>query len=146
MHMNDKETKFKWGTNYSWRLDFWRKFNLNGSNYRTLNLILSAKLFLSLCRLHQERNFCNFLTISQTCLPCLPIRWVSPCVLSPLVIGLTGGSVDAFLRMVSMVLDPCRFGAFLGNRYGIRGENYVALFQGSKITEGFHYRDWILDI
>ena len=62
------------------------------------------------------------------------------------MIGLNGGSVDDFLRMVSMALDPWGFGAILGNRYGIQGENYVALLQGSKITEGFHYRNWILDI
>ena len=57
------------------------------------------------------------------------------------MIGLNGGSVDDFLRMVSMALDPWGFGAILGNRYGIQGENYVALLQESKITEGFHYRN-----
>ena len=37
------------------------------------------------------------------------------------MIGLNGGSVDAFLRMVSMALDPWGFSASLGNRYGIQG-------------------------
>ena len=46
------------------------------------------------------------------------------------MIGLNGGSVDDFLRMVSMALDPWGFGAILGNRYGIQGENYVALLKG----------------
>ena len=54
INMNDKETVFKWGSNYSQRLDFLRKFNLIESNYQTLNLILSAKLFLSLCRLLRQ--------------------------------------------------------------------------------------------
>ena len=47
--------------------------------------------------------------------------------------------------MVSMVLVPREIGAILGNGYEIQGENYVALFQGSKITAGFHYRNWNLD-
>ena len=34
--------------------------------------------------------------------------------------------------------------AILGNRYRIQGQNYVSLFQGSEISAGFHYRDWIL--
>ena len=42
IHLNDKETVFKWGS---------KDLNLIESNYRTLNLILSAKAFLSLCRL-----------------------------------------------------------------------------------------------
>ena len=31
-------------------------------------------------------------------------------------------------------------GAILGNGYGIQGQNYVALLQGSGITAGFHHR------
>ena len=71
-----------------------RKFNLIESDYRTLNLILSAELFLSLWRLirlileregtsHQPAFMDSCLTIIHTCLPCLPNRWVNPCFLSP---------------------------------------------------------------
>ena len=62
------------------------------------------------------------------------------------MIGLNGGSGDVFLRMVSMALVPWGVGAILGNEYGIQGQNYVALLQGSEITAGFHYWNWILDI
>ena len=31
-------------------------------------------------------------------------------------------------------------GAILGNGYGIQGQNYVSLLQGSGITAGFHHR------
>ena len=48
--------------------------------------------------------------------------------------------------MVSMVLVPWGVGAILGNWYGIQRHNYVALLQGSEITAGFLYRNWILDI
>ena len=51
IHMNDKKAALKCGSNYSQRLDFLRKFHLIVSNCWTLNLILFAKLFLSLCRL-----------------------------------------------------------------------------------------------
>ena len=62
------------------------------------------------------------------------------------MIGLNGGSVDVFLRMVSMVLVPWGVGAILGNRYRIQGQNYVALLQGSEMISRFHYRNWILGI
>ena len=45
-----------------------------------------------------------------------------------------------------MVLVPWGVGNVQGNGYGIQGQNYVALLQGSEITSGFHYRNWILDI
>ena len=61
------------------------------------------------------------------------------------MIGLNGGTVDVLLRMVSMVLVQWVVGAILGNGYGIQGQNDVALLQGSEITAGFHYRNWILD-
>ena len=37
-------------------------------------------------------------------------------------------------------------GVILGNGCGIQGQNYVTLLQGSKMTAGFHYRNWILCI
>ena len=69
----------------------------------------------------------NCLTISHTCLPCLPSRWVSPCVLYSIMIGLNCGSVDVLLPMVSMVLVQWGVDAILGNGYGTQGQNYVAL-------------------
>ena len=136
---------------------FLRKINLIESNYRTLNLILSVMLFLSSCRLlrlnpgtrgasNQPAFMGNCLTISHTCFPCLPSRWVSTCVLCPLIVGLNVCSVDIFLSIVSMVLVPWAVGTILGNGYGIQGKDYVALLQTSEITAGFHYRNWILDI
>ena len=68
---------------------------------------------------HQPAFMGNCLTISHMFLPCLPSRWLSPC-----------GSVDFYLRMVSMVLVPWRVGAILGNGCGIQGQNYVVLRQG----------------
>ena len=32
----------------------------------------------------------------------------------------------------------------LGNGCGIQGQNYVELLQGSGMTAGYHYRNWIL--
>ena len=46
----------------------------------------------------------NCLTVSHMCLPCLPSSWDGPFVLGTLMIGLSGGSVDVFLCMVSTVL------------------------------------------
>ena len=45
-----------------------------------------------------------------------------------------------------MVLVVWEIGAILGNGYGFQGQNYVALLQGSEMTAGFHYRNWILGI
>ena len=53
------------------------------------------------------------------------------------MIGLNGGSVDIFLRMVSMVLVPWGVGAVIGNEHGIQEQNYVVLLQASKITAVF---------
>ena len=62
------------------------------------------------------------------------------------MIGVNGGSVDVFLRMVSMVLVPWGVGVILGNWYGSEGPNYVALLQRSEIRAGFYCRNWILDV
>ena len=45
-----------------------------------------------------------------------------------------------------MVLLLWKVDAILGNGYGIYGQNYVALLQGSEISTGFHYRVVILGI
>ena len=43
-------------------------------------------------------------------------------------------------------LVPWGVGTILGNGYGIQGQNYVALLQGSEMSAGFHYRILTLDI
>ena len=48
--------------------------------------------------------------------------------------------------MVSMVLVLCEVAAILGNGYGIQGQNYFALPQGSEMPAGFHHRNLILGI
>ena len=45
-----------------------------------------------------------------------------------------------------MVLVLWGVGAIPGNGYGIQGQNYVALFQGSEMSAGFHYRNVISGI
>ena len=62
------------------------------------------------------------------------------------MIELNGGLVDDFLHMVSMLLVPWGVDAILGTWYGIQGQNYVALLQGSEITAGFYHRNSILDL
>ena len=47
---------------------------------------------------------------------------------------------------MSMVLVLWAVNAILGNGYGIQGQNYVALLQGSEMTAGFHFRNLILGI
>ena len=87
----------------------------------------------------------NCLSISQTCLSCLPSGRISPtCVLCPLMIGLmrNDGSVDVFC-MVSMVLVMWEVAAILGNSCGIQGQNYVAWLQESKMPVGFYYKNLI---
>ena len=66
------------------------------------------------------------LTVTHTCLPCLSSKWVSPCVLCPL--WANGGSVNvSFPHCKYMVLVLWEVGAILGDRYGIPGQNYIAL-------------------
>ena len=56
-----------------------------------------------------------------------------------------GGSVDDFRGGVcgssNVGVD-----AILGNGCEIQRQNYITLLQGSKMTAGFHYRNWILCI
>ena len=46
--------------------------------------------------------------------------------------------------MVSMVLVLRGVGPSLGNGYGILGENYAALHQGSEMPLGLHCKNLIL--
>ena len=45
-----------------------------------------------------------------------------------------------------MVVVLWRIGAFLGNGYGIQGQNYVILLWESEISAGFHDWNFILGI
>ena len=108
--------------------------------------ISSAKSWNARWASHHPAVMGNCLTITHTCLPCLPSRWVSTSVLWPLMIGLNSGSVDIFLHMVRMVLGPWGAGAIAGNRCRIQGQNYVALLLGREMLTGFHYRNLILGI
>ena len=74
------------------------------------------------------------------CLPCLPNRRVSPCVLCAFMVGLmrNGGSVYVFFCMLSMVIVLWEVNAILGNGYEIQGQNYVPWLQGSEMPVGFH--------
>ena len=51
-----------------------------------------------------------------------------------------------FTRMVSMVLVLRGVGLILGNGYGIYGQYYAALPQGSKMQLGLHCKNLILGI
>ena len=46
----------------------------------------------------------------------------------------------SFSRMVSMVLFLRGVDPILDNGYGIQGQNYAALLQGSEISSGLHKR------
>ena len=48
--------------------------------------------------------------------------------------------------MVSMALVLWGAGAILGNRYGIEGQSYVVLPQGSEMSARFHYRNLTVGI
>ena len=54
-----------------------------------------------------------------------------------------GGSADVFSNR-EYGFSTVGVGAILGNGYGIQGQNYVALLQGSERAAGFHRRSWIL--
>ena len=56
-----------------------------------------------------------------------------------------GGSVDVFFTY-GMVLVLWGVGPILENGYGILGQNYVALLQGSTISAGLHSRNLIFAI
>ena len=70
---------------------------------------------------HQPTFPGSCLTISHTCFLC-PL-WAN-------------GSFDVSFIHCSMVLVPWKVGAILGDRYGILGQNYVALLSGSGMPAG----------
>ena len=72
---------------YTW---ITRKMSSNG--VQTILLIALAKPQIARVAAHQPAFMGSCLTIRHTCLPCLPSRWVSPCV--P---GVIEGSEDAVL-------------------------------------------------
>ena len=86
------------------------------------------------------------LTISHTCLACLPSIRTSPCILCPLMIAPMVAPLTFFSQMVSMILVLWGIGAILENGYGSQGQNYVALLQGSKMSAGFYCKNLILGI
>ena len=57
-----------------------------------------------------------------------------------------GGSIDVFLRVVSVVLVPWRVGAILGKGFGIQRQNYVGLLQETQMTAGLYYKNLIVGI
>ena len=84
------------------------------------------------------------LTISHTCLPCLPSRRVkSLCSTAPYD-WTDGGSVGVFLN--GMVLLLWGVDAILQNGCGTEGQIYIVTLRESEMTAGCHYRSLILDI
>ena len=51
----------------------------------------------------------------------------------------------SLLSTVSMILGLWGISPILGNGYGILGQYYIALFQGSEMSAGLHSRDLILN-
>ena len=78
-------------------------------------------------RSHQPAFMDSCLNTSHTCLPSLPSRSVSPCVLCPPLIGLVVAPLTFFLCMESMALVLWRVGVILGSGYGMQGQSYVTL-------------------
>ena len=70
--------------------------------------------------------------------------WFSVCGVS-LDGRVNGGSVDVFFTY-GMVLVLWGVGPILENGYGILGQNYVVLLQGSDISAGLHCRNLIFAI
>ena len=87
----------------------------------------SAGLWSEKRRSHQPAFMDSCLNTSHTCLPSLPSRSVSPCVLCPPFDWASGSAVDVFLCMVSMALVLWRVGVILGSGYGMQGQSYVTL-------------------
>ena len=55
--------------------------------------------------------------------------------------GASGGCLDVFQHMVSIMSVLWEVGAFLGDGHGIAGENYVVLLTGNKMSAWYHYRN-----
>ena len=79
-------------------------------------------------------RFCPIhLVMSQSLCSMPPYDWAN------------GGSVDV-LEGGEDGFSNVGVGVILGNWQEIQGQNYVTLLQGSEMTAGFHYRNWILCI
>ena len=63
-----------------------------------------------------------------------------------LVIGLMVAMLMVFFTYDELGLVLYKVGPILSNGCGRRGKNYVALFQGSKMSAGQHFRNFILGI
>ena len=76
---------------------------------------------------------------SLTCLPCPSSRWVSPCVLYTLMIGLMVVLLTFFRGWWTGEYGFSNLGvdAILGNGCGIQGQNYAELLQGCEMTAEF---------
>ena len=82
--------------------------------------LLTAKSWSVRGASHQPAFMGSCLTISHKCLSCLPSRWVSPCLLCPLIIGLMVVLL-AFFGMASMVLVLWELVLFYGMDVEFKG-------------------------
>ena len=77
---------------------------------------------------HQHASIDSRLTISHTRLPYLLSRWVGPgCPITHLI------ELNNGFFMQGLVLALWRVGCIPGNGCGIKGQNYVVMYQGSEI-------------
>ena len=115
----------------------WMSCRLLTAKSRSSREVSCQPAFMSTC-----------LTISQTCLPCPPSRWIVFSVdhnaPPPYDWASNDSSIDVFWDG-EYGFSTLGVVAILGNGCGIQGQNYVALLQGSETT-GFHHRSWILCI
>ena len=110
--------------------------------YTSFILIASGKSRSTRGASHQLAFRGSCLTIMRMCLPYLPNRLVSPCILRPLLIRLMG--LLTFFSNVEYDFSSMESCCYFREWYGIlliyvaNLQNYVALLHGSKITVGFH--------
>ena len=94
---------------------------------------------------HQPGFMSSCLILFTRVCPVYLVDEFSPCVLWPLLIELMLVLLT-FFWMVSVALLVWVVHAILGNGYGIKRQNYVALLWGSEISAGFHSRGFILSM
>ena len=94
---------------------------------------------------HQPAFMGSHLSISETCLP-----WVDKLFYAfyvPLWLGwFVMVVLLTFFCMVNMVVVLWWVAAILRNGCGIQGQNHVAWLQGSKMSVGFHCKNFILGV
>ena len=84
----------------------------------------------------------NCLTISHMCLPWLPSRWVTPCVLYPIMIRLMMVGFMFFFKH-DMILVLWWVSAILRNGYGNQGQNILLhCFKEVKFKQGLTTWIW----